>query len=130
MKSTIEFHDSSVAAARLVAGVLEPSLSPAYIHRSLGTSGVDSGEGHIGEVVLQFPDATVSGKLSAARGRIRDGALSVNGASHTLVPLPFASTTSASLSLAFESGATLEVQGPSVQVTSVGPTTYVEPFTG
>jgi hypothetical protein len=130
VKSAIEFHDSSVAAARLVAGILELSLSPAYIHRSLGTPGIDSGEGHLGEVVLELANATVIGNLDVVRGRNSDGALSVNGATYTVVPLPFASANSASLSLALESGATLEIRASSVQVASVGPTTYVEPFTG
>lgn len=106
------------------------ALAPAYIHISAGTPGVDHGEGHIGKVLLRFPNATLVGELSKARGRITGGDLSFHGESHSLVPLPFALATGASLSLVLETGATLKVTAPSAHVTSVGPTRYVEQFTG
>lgn len=130
MKSAVELHDSSVSSACVAAGVLELTLHPAYIHISAGSPGVDQGEGHLGAVMLQFSNANLIGELCNLHGRISDGDLVVHGISRSVVELPFAEVGRVSLSLILESGTAYFVEASSVQVSLVGPTRYVEPFTG
>lgn len=130
MRSAVEFHDSHVSAVRADGNSLEVTLDRAYVHWSDGVPGTDSGESHIGPVVLRALQPVVQGQLSAFHGRLSDGSVSANGSTLTVVPLPFSSNAPAVLSLVLDSGATLEVYAASVEIASLGPTTFVEPFTG
>jgi hypothetical protein len=130
VKAALEFHDSTVASVRVVAGDAEVLLSPAYVHRSPGVPGIDPGEGHHQAVTVRLAAASVSGEVAAFAGRLSDGTLFVSGVSQGLVPLPYSARGNVGLSLVLASGATLEVVAGGIECLSHGPTAYVEQFPG
>jgi hypothetical protein len=131
MNSAIEFHDSEVASVRAVSGDLRLQFSAAYVHRSVGRPGIDSGEGFIQPAEVVFSNAVHSEANGPCIGAISDGAVVVNGeeyANH--LPVPFAARGKVSGSFTFASGGVLTVAGAGVSCQVSGEAKFVEKYDG
>ena len=128
MNSALEFHDSKVGSVQVVGTSLRIMFARAYIHRSSGMPGVDSGDGFIQPVEMSFGGASFVGDLSLCMGALWNGSLSVSGKELGLIPVPFNCFAPVLAELNFSSGALLTVEASSVSVTSVGEAVFVEHF--
>ena len=128
MNSALEFHDSEVSSITDADGSLHVRFSAAYVHRSDGVPGVDSGEGYIQAVELTLENASWDGSLAECIGKLSDGELFVVDRPLGLVPLPFESTSQTRVELQFSNGATLLARGAPVHVRTNGAARFVERF--
>ena len=128
MNTAIEFHDSEVSIIEANAESVRVLFSAAYIHRSEGIPGVDSGEGYVQAVELQIANATWKGMIGECVGKISDGDLFVAGTPVRLVPFPFEAADEVRLELQFTNGATLCASGTSVHIRHTGEARFIERF--
>lgn len=129
--AAMEFHDSIVAAAKTDGAILTIVLSPAYIHRSTGTPGVDKGTGWRQEVIValrdcalpfdfpMLPIALVDGQLITSE-RINDG----------MVPLPLYHAGQVCVELRFECGGCVRLSASEIRADLAGEPVYLEAFRG
>ena len=130
MNVALEFHDSEVLSTVGACGELRIVFSSAYIHRSSGIPGVDSGTGYVQPAELVFSGATWQGLSPLCSGRLSSGSLVVGGQSLSLIPLPFSISGRASAELVFVSGAALSVSATSVACSCSGEPRFVETYAG
>lgn len=128
MKTTIEFHDSEVAAVTPVDGALHIRFSAAYVHRAAEAPGMASGEGYLQAVELRLAEPVGQGDWEACQGRLSDGVLSVGDAAMRCVPLPYEAVGRIRLYLAFSNGTELVVEASAVALTQAGAPRFVEVF--
>jgi hypothetical protein len=128
MKSGLELHDSRVDEINVSNGNVSVHFSYAYIHKSKGKPGRDSGTGWSQEALLVLSDVTTCGPLPTLPNTISDGFLEVGGIKHTLLPLPFKRKVGAKLDLVFSDGARLEIRGSRPTVELLGQPIYVDDF--
>jgi hypothetical protein len=128
MNTALEFHDSEVSIIEVGTRSVRVLFSAAYVHRSEGIPGVDSGEGYVQAVELQMVNATWRGRLEECIGNISDGDLFVAGTPVRLVPLPFEATDEIRLELQFTNGAALWASGTSVHIRQTGEARFIERF--
>ncbi len=131
MNSAIEFHDSTVADIRAVAGALHLDLPSAYVHRSIGQPGIDSGTVFLQPAEVVFSNATHKEAGGPCGGSISDASISVNGREFAnMVPLPFTAQGTVSASFIFTSGGVLSVNGTGVSCQVSGEAVLVEAYDG
>jgi len=128
MNAAIEFHDSEISSVVSEAGRLYIRFSAAYIHKSVGVPGVDSGGGYVQAIVIQLERAQWIGQLNECVGKLSDGKLEVNGQEQKLVPLPFTVVGHIRLTLQFSNGTELSVTAGDLEVSQIGEARYIESF--
>jgi hypothetical protein len=128
MRSGLELHDSRIDAVEIADADTHVHFSHAYIHKSKGTPGRDSGSGWSQEAVLIIAGAVSMGELPPLPNTIADGYMEVGGIKHTILPLPFARKADVSLSLVFADGTSLELSGRGAAVELLGKAIYLEDF--
>ena len=128
MKTTIEFHDSEVAAVVVADGALHIRFSAAHVHRAAEAPGMASGEGYLQAVELRLAAPVGRGDWEPCQGRLSDGVLSVDDAAIRCVPLPYEAAGRIRLCLAFSNGAELVVEASAVALTQAGAPRFVEVF--
>ena len=102
---------------------------PAYLHKSEGRPGIDSGTGWIQEARLIFADASVSGVSPQLPCDVKDGELLLGEERHdNEIPVPLNVTASAQLRLVLDSIHTVTVKGHGVRLELLGEPRYVEEF--
>ncbi|HUR00299.1 MAG TPA: hypothetical protein VM166_12660 [Gemmatimonadaceae bacterium] len=121
-------HDSRVDAVEIIDADTHIHFSHAYIHKSKGTPGRDSGSGWSQEAVLIIAGAVSMAQLPPLPNTIADGYLEVGGIKHTLLPLPFTRKADVSLSLVFADGTSLALSGRGAAVELLGKAIYLEDF--
>ena len=126
MSSRLELHDSRVSRIELVDGAAMIHFSHAYIHKSKGKPGRDSGTGWSQEAELVLREATVSGPLPPLPNMISEGFLEVGGIRHEFIPLPFKRKVGARLYLLFVDGAQAEIVGEKPILELLGTPIYLE----
>src|SRR5947207_1455017 len=109
--SGLELHDSRVDGVDLSGSNAIVHFSHAYIHKSKGTPGRDTGTGWSQEASLVLSEFTVLGELPTLPNTISDGFLEVGGIKHVLLALPFKRKVDAKLYLVFADGGRLEIVG-------------------
>ncbi len=108
MNTTIEIHDSNVAEIVIREGTIVVNFRPAYLHKSEGRPGFDSGSGR----PVDFKDATSSGKIPILPLDVMDGSLVVGGELHdNLIPVPLMVSVPTELRLTSDSIHNLTVAG-------------------
>jgi hypothetical protein len=125
MRSAFELHDSRVSHIELVDGVATIYFSHAYIHKSRGTPGKDSGTGWSQELQLVMWRACASGPLPPRSNTVAEGFLEVGGIRHELIPLPFKRKVGARLYLVFVDGAEVEISGDRPLINLLGAAIYL-----
>jgi len=128
MNTALEFHDSQVSKIDMLGSALSVAFSSAYVHRSVGKPGVDSGSGYVGPVEMLLSEASWAGPLDECIGKLSDGKLSVAGEPFALVPLPSEHIDQISLELVFANGAMLTATATSLVVRFSGEPHFVESF--
>jgi len=124
----LEFHDSEVLAVEPRQGSLIVMFSAAYVHRSTGRPGIDSGSGYVQSVEMQFLDATWEGSVTECVGRLSSGSVISNGLVLSLIELPFASNGPVSAELQFANGSLLSVKARELICRFAGEPNFVEVF--
>ena len=106
-------------------------FEPAYVHRSTGRPGVDSGSGFLQPAEIVFTGAQFTEKDGPCTGSISEGLISVSGKQfNSVFPLPFNATGKVSAEFTFESGAVLSITGTGVSCASTGPAQLVDGYEG
>lgn len=109
MNTAVELHDSRVADVTRVDAEVRVVFRPAYVHRSDGIPGSDSGWGFLQPVEFKFPNATLA-QVGDCRGDVADGAVSAGDAKYSnLVPMPLAVNGATTARFSFASGGVLTV---------------------
>jgi hypothetical protein len=111
-------------------GCVTLNFSEAYIHRSEGQPGVDSGSGHIQAAKFSVGEAHFDGNLAECVGELSDGFITIAGTDLSLLPIPFSTSEPVKASFVFKNGSTLRVDGKSVECFSFGPSRFVEQYGG
>ena len=131
MNSALEFHDSEVAAIRAVAGTVRLELPSAYVHRSSGKPGIDSGDVFLQPAEVVFSNAVHAEANGPCTGAISDGTITVNGKPFSnIVPVPFRESGSVAALFSFVSGGVLSVSGSAVSCNTSGEPVFLEKYDG
>lgn len=129
MNSLIELHDSKVAEIGERDGTVSVHFLPAYLHKSEGRPGLDSGTGWVQEARLIFVDAAATGDFPDLPCDVVDGELVVGTERHdSEIPVPLVVTAHTKLRLVFDSLHTVTVTGRGVRLELLGEPRYVEDF--
>jgi hypothetical protein len=126
MRSGLELHDSRVSHVEWVGGDAVIHFSHAYIHKSKGSPGKDSGTGWSQEVQLIMQGASSEAPLPPLPNTISEGYLEVGGIKHALIPLPFKRRVGAELCLVFVDGTQVRIVGDKPFVELFGAPIYLE----
>ena len=124
----LEFHDSEVRSVESHGDSLIVMFSAAYVHRSVGRPGIDSGSGYVQSVEMQFSDATWDGPLTECVGSLSNGRVISSGVALSMIELPFASTGPVSAELQFANGSLLSVKAQKLVCQFAGEPNFVEAF--
>jgi len=131
LKSAIEFHGSDVVELRQSEAELKMIFEPAYVHRSEGRPGVDSGSGFLQPAEIAFSGAKFTEKDGPCTGAIAEGLISVAGKKFDSVfPLPHNASGNITAEFTFDSGAVLTVTAAGVSSASTGPAVLVDGYDG
>lgn len=131
LKAALEFHDSDVVELRHADATLRMIFEPAYVHRSTGRPGVDSGSGFLQPAEIVFSGAQFTEKDGPCKGAISEGLITVSGKRFDSVfPLPYTVTGKVSAEFTFESGAVLSITATGVSCASTGPAQLVDGYEG
>ncbi len=129
MNTIIELHDSCVSEIARLDDSVAVRFQPAYLHKSEGRPGFDSGTGWVQDAVLILADASVSGSKPDLPCDLWGGTLIVGGERHSnAIPVPLKVTAPIELNLVFDPAHTVTVTGRGVRLELFGEPTYVEEF--
>ena len=129
MNTIIEIHDSRISQISESDSAVIVHFHPAYLHKSAGRRGRDSGTGWIQEVLLIFPGASVSGAFPEFPCDTMDGELVVNGERHpNFIPVPLDVTGLIKLHLICDSVHTVTIVGRGARLELLGEPRHVEEF--
>jgi len=128
MNSALDFYDSHVSFIEIWEGNATVFFSHAYIHKSKGRPGKDSGMAWSQEAKLVLYDVTVFGAFPPLPNTISEGFLEVGGIKHECLPLPFARKVSAFLSLEFIDDSIVAIAGHKPHIELLGRPTFLEEF--
>ena len=131
MKAALEFHGSDVVEVRHADTTLQMIFEPAYIHRSEGRPGIDSGSGFLQPAEIVFTGAKFTEKEPPSQGAIAEGIVTVSGKRFdSVLPVPFAGAGKVTAEFTFESGAVLSITATGVSCASTGPAVLVDGYDG
>jgi len=128
MSNALELHDSRISHIELDNGMMTIQFSHAYIHKSKGKPGRDSGTGWSQEAVLILYEATLLKPLPDLPGTISEAYLEVGGIKHELIPLPFKRKVAARFWARFENGCEVEIMGNKPIIELHGNALYLEDY--
>lgn len=128
MSSALELQDSRVSHITLSDGRATIYFSVAYVHKSKGSPGKDSGTVWTQEAELVMEAATLSSTLPPLPNTISDGFLEVGGVKHDRIPLPFKRKVAATLRLIFIDRAEIKIAGQKPILELLGRPVYLEDF--
>jgi hypothetical protein len=129
MNTAIELHDSTVADIVQTEEGIVVRFLPAYLHKSQGRPGVDSGTGWVQEVHLLLVDGMVTGQHPDLPCRVHDGDLVVGPNRHINgIPVPLPDAIATELRLVFALGDTVTIKGRGGRLELLGDARYVEEF--
>jgi hypothetical protein len=129
LNTSIELHDSRAAEVFREGDSVSLVLAPAYLHRSLGRPGVDSGTGWTQDARLVFGSGALAGVVPELPCDIMDGELSLAGDRYpNEIPIPLQADGPVELHLVFYPGCDVFITGKTVQLELLGEARYVEEF--
>jgi hypothetical protein len=128
--AAVELHDSQLERIERRGGDCTLVLT-AYVHRSRGKPGVDSGSGWSQTVHFHVTGAHLEGATPVFPLRLAGGRLAARELQLTnLVPVPSSFTGPVRLELAGEGGESVRVLGEVAELALVGEARYVDEFPG
>ncbi len=129
LNSGIELHDSHLAAISFADGVAVVSLSPVYVHRSVGRPGVDSGSGWLQSATLTLGNASLVSRPVLLPATISEGSLRIGSEAHAnLIPAAGIFTGAIELSLVLSHGGPVTIHGQRICIQLHGEPSFVENF--
>ena len=128
MGNALELHDSRISNIELDHGLVTIHFSHAYIHKSKGKPGRDSGTGWSQEADLILYGVTLLKPFPELLGTISEAYLEVGGIKHELVPLPFKRKVVARFWARFENGFEVEIMGNTPIIELHGIALYLEDY--
>ena len=129
MNSEIEFHDSHISGIAHEGGTVTVTFSKAYIHRSEGRPGIDSGTGWIQAAKLILRDAQVQGALPKFPATLDDGYIK-RGGGPTMTSIPLNERGDIEVRFVFFSGQEVVVKTTHAEIHLIGEAEYIEDFPG
>ena len=129
MGSVLELYDARLSYIRFVEDEAEIHFSYAYIHKTKGVPGRDTGTGWSQEAVLFLRNAQAPEPLPPLPNVIVEGYLEVNGIRYELIPLPFDREESCLLHLEFTDDTVFDVRGDHPLIKLEGAKVFLESFT-
>jgi len=129
MNTIIEIHDSRVAKISKRDGTVTVHFLPAFLHKSEGRPGFDSGTCWVQEARLIFSEAFISGDFPDLPCDVMKGEIVIGAELHdNLIPVPLDVEQHTKLRLIFDSIHTAMVSGEGVRLELAGESKYVEEF--
>lgn len=129
MNSQVEIHDTTLACIISVGRDLILRLAPAYIHRSPGRPGIDSGSGWLQDIDLVLTNAVVESLPSEFPVDMSEGSFSIGqDRSDNMIPLPLSFRGPVSLAAVTNRGELLAIRGTGASAVTRGELRYVEEF--
>src|SRR5260370_37921312 len=106
----IEIHDSVLSAVEQQKGKTILRLTPAYIHWSAGTPGVDNGSGWVQNAIVTIDASMSEIAVSEFPVDLATGILEIDGREFpNMIPLPLSQKGLTSLKLTTQSSGTLRI---------------------
>ena len=130
MASGLELYESRISEIDISEGVATIYFSHAYILKSKGRPGRDSGAGwsQAARLILSEPENHGPGQWSLP-STIAEGYLAVGGIQHEVIPLPFRRKVVTRLHLFFREGGELNLLGSRSCIELLGSPIFLEDFT-
>lgn len=111
-REAIELHDSVLARVEHDGSETRFFFEPAYLHRSPGEPGLDSGTGWLVEALLSIGNSTEAPLVSGLPARISDGTITADGVTYqNVVPVPLSATIEIKLTIELETGSVISFSG-------------------
>ena len=131
MNNEIELHDSVISQMHEIERRMIVEFSPAYVHRSKGKPGIDSGSGWVQDVRMSLTGATPSGNCPLLPETLSEGSLRVGGLErHNLLPVTLQTHGLVELRLVFVTGQEVVISAEAITLELTGEARYVEEFSG
>jgi hypothetical protein len=126
MNAAIEIHDSTVIRITNRDGEVIVHFQPAYLHKSEGRPGFDSGTGWTQEARLVFSEGATSGDFPDWPCELMDGELHFGSERHNnLIPVPLQVAMPTQLRLVCDAFHTVTVTGKAARLELVGEPKFV-----
>lgn len=128
MNEAIELHDAKLTAIDWQGARCVIRFQPAYVHRSHGVPGQDSGKGGWRDFQWEIDEATTTGEV-ALPAWVMEGRWECGDAIHeNVVSLPLVSRDRIVLSLSTNKGEDWVIQGTGIRITPLNEGRYCEIF--
>ena len=129
MNEAIELHDSELVAVTFSGGEAVVSLSPAYIHRSIGQPGTDAGSGLLQPATLTLSSVSLTSEPTRLPATISDGYLRIGSDLHTnIIPASGTFSGAIELSLTLSTAETLTIRARRISIQLHDEPSFVESF--
>jgi hypothetical protein len=129
MNEGIELHDSKLAGVSLSGGEVVVFLSPAYVHRSSGRPGTDSGSVWLQDASIAVGSAAPCPWPASLPATVSDGSLRIGSLLHdNVIPVASGIDGAIELSLVLTCGESLNLRGQHVDIRLLGEASYLEDF--
>jgi hypothetical protein len=125
----IELHDSELASVSVSGSEAVVSFSSAYIHRTTGTPGVDSGSGWLQPATLTLTDAFPFSSPVVLPATICEGFLRIGSDLHSnVIPASGDFDGAIELSIVLATAEVLIIRGQRIAIQLHGTPSFVESF--
>jgi hypothetical protein len=131
LNSGIELHDSVVVSVAQSGDVIHLTLSPAYIHKSIGKPGIDAGSIFLQDLVLEFQCGRIGGEIGDLPADISDGDFQMGSQifpNWISLPCEVAGPVSLRLSLLSSDYREIAISGSGMKVVPLREGVYLEEF--
>ena len=129
MNEGIELHDSELAAVSFSGGEAVVSLSRAYIHRTTGQPGVDSGSGWLQPATLTLGRALLVSQPTELPATVSDGFLRIGSELHAnVIPASGTFEGAIELSIVLSTAEVLTIRAQRISIQLHAEPSFVESF--
>jgi hypothetical protein len=126
--SGVEFHDSEISSIETDGADAIVKFSAAYVHRSSGRPGIDSGAGFLQALELICIGVQSFHKEDGCVGELSGGFLAKGKQQMCLVPIPYETSEECTLELLFTNGSRAHIRASGIILRPTGDARFVESF--
>jgi hypothetical protein len=131
MNTAIEIHDSTLSEIKHENLDIILHLDKAYIHRSVGIPGIDTGTGWLQTIDIKLCNAVIKDTPSAFPTDLDNGYFQIDGKKYeNCIKLPLNASGEIEVVLFTKSGEKLSVRAKHARVIKKGEASYLETFPG
>lgn len=129
MSSAVELHDSVVTGVKVHEGNVVVRFSPAYLHRSKGSPGIDTGEVFTLDLDIVLDSATIHKPFTELPCELQGGTISTAGERfENCIPYPLNKNKPISAKLVDIYGREVHIDAQSITLRAASPEEYIESF--